>query len=334
MKKNRVFITGAEGFFGSNLVEHLVKKKYKVCALVQYNSFQSKGWLESLDKKITKNVSIILGDIRDKEFLESKIKNGDYIINLAALIGIPYSYEASRSYFDNNVKGCLNLLEVARKKKIKKFIQTSTSEVYGTAKFVPMTEDHPINPQSPYAASKFSCDALAISYYYSFNLPLVILRPFNIFGPRQSTRAVIPTIISQSIKNNVKKIKLGEIKSTRDYTYVLDTAIAFEKALNSKKCIGETINIGSNFEISIKKIAETVFKILNKKIQISIDFKRLRPNKSEVLRLYSSNHKAKRLLNWSPQYSGKKNFEKGLKKTIEWYRNNSSLFKDTSKYKI
>ncbi len=332
--KNRIFVTGSEGFFGSTLIEHLVKKKHNICALVQYNSFQSIGWLENLDKSIIKKITIIHGDIRDKEFLEKNIRNNDIIINLAALIGIPYSFTAARSYIDTNITGTFNLLEVAKKKKIRKFIQTSTSEVYGSAKFVPMTEEHPVNPQSPYAASKSSCDSLALSYYYSFNIPVTILRPFNIFGPRQSPRAVIPTIISQALKKNVKTIKLGELKSKRDFTYVLDTAIAYEKALFNKKCIGEIINIGSNFEISIKDIASSVFKILNKKVEILIDNKRLRPSRSEVYRLYASNKKAKKILNWKPKYSGKIYFRKGLEHTISWYIKNSKYFKNSSKYKI
>ena len=329
-----VFITGSEGFFGSTLVEYLIKKKYRVKALVQYNSFQSAGWLDYLSKEMKTKVSIIFGDIRDKEFLEKYIKNNDIVINLAALIAIPYSYEAPRSYIDTNLLGLLNLLEVAKKKKIKKFIQTSTSEVYGSAQFVPMTENHPINPQSPYAASKSACDQLAMSYYYSYNLPITILRPFNMFGPRQSPRAVIPAIITQVLDINAQTIKLGNLSSTRDYTYVLDTAIAFEKSFNLEKTNGKIINIGSGFEISIKDIVHEVFKILNKELVIIQDKKRIRPERSEVNRLYASNILAKKYLNWKPRYSGKNFFKSGLKKTINWYLDNSHLFNDTSKYKI
>jgi NAD dependent epimerase/dehydratase len=328
----RIFITGSEGFFGSTLVEYLVKKKYKVCALVQYNSFQSIGWLDHLNTKQKKNVTIIFGDIRDKELLEKYIKKNDIIVNLAALIAIPYSYLAPRSYVDTNVIGTLNLLEVAKKKGVNKFIQTSTSEVYGSARFVPMTEEHPIFPQSPYAASKSACDQLVMSYYCSYNIPVTILRPFNMFGPRQSPRAVIPTIIIQALKK--KEIRLGNLKTTRDFTFVLDTAIAFEKAFRSKNSIGKTINIGSGFEISVKKITEEVLKILNKKIKIVQEKQRLRPGKSEVQRLYASNKLAKKYLKWEPKYSGKKFFRRGLEKTISWYIKNYHLFKNSSDYKI
>jgi NAD dependent epimerase/dehydratase len=329
-----VFITGSEGFFGSTLVEYLLKKNYRVKALVQYNSFQSAGWLDHLSEDERKKVSIIFGDIRDKEFLEKHIKNNDIIVNLAALIAIPYSYEAPRSYVDTNLLGMLNLLEVAKKKRIKKFIQTSTSEVYGSAQFVPMTENHPLNPQSPYAASKSACDQLALSYYYSYDLPITILRPFNMFGPRQSLRAVIPTIITQALDSKAKTIRLGNLSSTRDYTYVLDTAIAFEKSFGIEKINGKIINIGSGFEISVKDIVSEVFKILNKKLIIIQEKKRLRPKKSEVNRLYSSNVLAKKYLNWTPRYSGKKFFKDGIKKTITWYLDNYHLFKDSSKYKM
>ena len=254
-------------------------------------------------------------------------------MHLAALIGIPYSYEAPRSYIDVNITGTLNLLEVARKKKIKKFIQTSTSEVYGSAQYIPMDEKHPKIPQSPYAASKSAADQLAMSYYYSYNLPVTILRPFNIFGPRQSMRAVIPTIINQVISNK-NKINLGTIKSKRDYTFVADTVKAFEKCIKNKKVVGEIINIGNNFEISIKEIVQLISKLSNKKIEINIDKKRLRPTKSEVMRLRSSNKLSKNLLKWKPFYSRKNGFQKALKITFQWYQRNRYKNFDLTKYTI
>ena len=322
MIKESVFLTGAEGFIGSHMVEALVKKNFNVKALVLYNSFKNIGWLSSLDKKILKNVEIIFGDLRDKGSYKKVINKVDYIINLAALVGIPYSYVASKNYIDVNISGVHNLLELAKNSNIKRFIQTSTSEVYGTAQFIPMTEYHPINPQSPYAATKASADHLCMSYYYSFNMPITILRPFNTYGPRQSTRAVIPTIINQ-ISKKVSVLKLGSINTTRDFNYVQDTVDAFIKSLKkSKKLNGEVINIGSNFEVSIKDIYKIVCQFYSRYPKIQIDKQRIRPSKSEVKRLYSSNKKAIKLLNWKPKFSGKKNFYKGIYKTCEWFENN------------
>ena len=321
--KNKIFLTGSEGFLGSHLLELLVNKKYNVKALVQYNSFNNVGWLNNVDPKILKEVEIIFGDIRDKEFLENSIKNCSIIIHLAALIGIPYSFNAVRSYVETNITGTLNLLEVAKKKNIQRFIHTSTSEVYGSAQFVPMEESHPINPQSPYAATKSSADKIAMSYFYSFNMPITILRPFNIFGPRQSSRAVIPTIINQ-IKNSSSNIFLGSQTTTRDFTFVTDTALAFENALNAKKINGEIINIGSNFEISIEKIANLINKIFKKDLKIILDTKRLRPEKSEVSRLLASNLKAKKLLRWKPKYVKIDGFKRALEITCKWFVNSSS----------
>jgi dTDP-glucose 4,6-dehydratase len=326
--KNKIFLTGSEGFLGSHLLELLVKKNYNVKALVQYNSFNNLGWLSSINPKILKEVEIIFGDVRDKEFIENSIKNCSKIIHLAALIGIPYSYNAARSYVDTNINGTLNLLEATKKRGIEKFIHTSTSEVYGSAKFVPMTEDHPINPQSPYAATKSAADKIAMSYFYSFNIPITILRPFNIFGPRQSSRAVIPTIINQ-VKYSNSKILLGSKLVTRDFTFVSDTALAFEKALNAKKINGELINIGSNFEVSIEEIVRIVNKFFDKDLKINLDPKRLRPKKSEVTRLFSSNLKAKKLLLWKPQYTKKEGFKKALIITCKWFVDN--IFKENYK---
>ena len=331
MKNKTVFLTGAEGFIGSHMVEALVKKNFNVKALVLYNSFKDIGWLSVLDKNIIKHVDIIFGDLRDKGSFKKIINKVDYIINLAALIGIPYSYVAAKNYIDVNISGAHNLLELAKNSNIERLIQTSTSEVYGTAQFIPMSEKHPINPQSPYAASKSSSDQLAMSYYYSYDMPVTILRPFNIFGPRQSNRAVIPTIINQVI-NSKKNITLGSINTTRDFTFVEDTVSAFEKTLNNKASNGEILNVGNNFEVSIHDIVKIVSKIFEKKINIKLDKKRLRPKKSEVDRLYANNNKAQKTIGWKPLYSKRKGFEKALKITCEWFNNNSKNLEIESKH--
>ncbi len=319
----KVLVIGAEGFIGSHLVESLVSKGHKVTAFVLYNSFNFFGWLENIEKKKFKKIKIITGDIRDFHSTALALKNIDVVINLAALIAIPYSYKASKSYIDTNIIGVHNILEAAKINKTKKIIMTSTSEIYGTAKYVPIDESHPINSQSPYAATKASADQLAISYYRSFNLPVTILRPFNTFGPRQSMRAVIPTIIGQVINNNV--VNIGNIKPTRDFTFVTDIAEAFVRTLSAKKISGEIINVGSNYEVSIKEIIDFVASITNRKIIIKKKQERFRPEASEVNRLICSNKKAKKLLKWSPNYGGKEGFKKALNKTIDWFSKEENL---------
>ncbi len=331
----KVLITGSEGFIGSHLVELLVKSGYKVTALTLYNSFNDIGWLKNIDKKVLKKIKIFNGDIRDKSLVDEILKNKDVVINLAALIGIPYSYKSVESYVDTNVKGTMNLLNSAKKYKVKRFIQTSTSEVYGTAKYIPIDEKHPLSGQSPYAASKIASDQLALSYYRSFDLPVTILRPFNTFGPRQSLRAVIPTIISQCLFND-GIVKLGNINTTRDFVFINDTVNAFRLAIKNKNILGEVINIGNNFEISIKEIIKNISQITNKKIKIKIENKRIRAKKSEVYRLYSDNRKAKKILKWKLNYSGINGFRKGLSETINWQLNNRDLIlnNDVSDYII
>ena len=331
----KVLITGSEGFIGSHLVELLVKSGYKVTALTLYNSFNDIGWLKNIDKKVLKKVKVFSGDIRDKSLVDEILKNKDVVINLAALIGIPYSYKSVESYVDTNVKGTMNLLNSAKKYKVKRFIQTSTSEVYGTAKYIPIDEKHPLSGQSPYAASKIASDQLALSYYRSFDLPVTILRPFNTFGPRQSLRAVIPTIISQCLFND-GIVKLGNINTTRDFVFINDTVNAFRLAIKNKNILGEVINIGNNFEISIKEIIKNISQITNKKIKIKIENKRIRAKKSEVYRLYSDNRKAKKILKWKLNYSGINGFRKGLSETINWQLNNRDLIlnNDVSDYII
>ena len=315
MKKKRILVTGAGGFIGSHLVETLIKKNFKVTALVQYSVDNNYGWLDSIKIK-NNNPKIITGDICDSIFVDKICRNIDYIIHLAALISIPYSYRSPLSYINTNILGTTNLLEGCRKYKIKHFIHTSTSEVYGSAKYAPIDENHPLNAQSPYAASKIASDQICLSFQKSFNLPITIIRPFNTFGPRQSLRAVIPTILYQASINNT--IELGNLDATRDFTFVDDTVNGFICALNKKKTIGEVINLGTGYEISIRDIVKLTSKILNKKLIIKKKTERFRPKKSEVTRLVSNNKKAKKLIKWKPNYALKKGFEKGLIKTLKW----------------
>jgi len=306
----KIFVTGADGFIGSHLVENLVSLGHKVHALTLYNSRGFNGWLDSVDKKILQDVNIISGDIRDYNFLERQTKGADVIFHLAALISIPYSYYSPKSYIDTNIIGTYNVLQSSQKNNISKVIITSTSEVYGTAQSIPINESHPLNAQSPYAATKIGADQLALSFYKSFNLPVTILRPFNTYGPRQSARAVIPTIISQLINKN-KSIRIGNLSPKRDFTFVEDTVQAFVLALK-KNISGEVINIGSRFEISIQGILDIFKKDFNYDFKVVIDRKRIRPKKSEVFRLLASDSKARKLLNWQPQYKGIIGFKKGL----------------------
>jgi len=321
----KIYITGAEGFIGSHLTEHFVKKGFSVKATVLYNSFNSWGWLDYIDPSIKKQIEIVNCDIRDSHVVKETMKGCDVVIHLAALIGIPYSYFSPESYIDVNVKGTLNLLQAARDCSIKKFIHTSTSEVYGTGRFFPMTENHPLIGQSPYSASKISADQLVLSFYNSFDLPALILRPFNTFGPRQSLRAIIPTIITQLLENKAN-IKLGDLTTIRDFTYVLDIVKGFEKALVTNNIFGEVINLGSQNEISIKNLVLKIAKLLEKKILIKEEKKRLRPQKSEVKKLLSSNKKAKKILKWSLNTDKAKYLDANLKTTIEWFKKNQKNF--------
>jgi len=286
MKK--ILVTGADGFIGSHLVEKLVAKGYSVKAFVYYNSFNSWGWLDKINKDILSEVEIIPGDIRDFEIVKNAVSNCQLVFNLAALIGIPYSYLAPSSYVDTNINGALNVLQAAKNKSIK-VIQTSTSEVYGSPLKLPIKETHRLYAQSPYAASKIGADQMALSFYNSFNLPVSILRPFNTYGPRQSLRAVIPTIFSQILDPKIKKIKLGNIYTTRDFNYIDDTIDGFISTINNNKIIGKTINLGNSYDISIKKIVELISKITKINKEIDSDKKRIRPKKSEVNRLCASN---------------------------------------------
>jgi len=323
----KILVTGADGFIGSHVVETLVKSGHDVRALVLYNSFNSWGWLDESDKAIRDSIDIFAGDIRDPHGVDKAVEKQEVILNLAALIAIPYSYHSPDTYIDTNIKGTLNILQAARRHGVKRIVQTSTSEVYGTAQYIPIDEAHPLHPQSPYAATKVGADQLALSFHASFDVPVGILRPFNTYGPRQSARAVIPTIISQLA--NKSKVKLGSLSPTRDFSFVQDTANGFLAAAQSDAIVGQTINLGSGFEISIKETAETIAKLMNTKLELVDDEQRVRPENSEVERLHASIEKAKTLLGWQPELKGLAGFETGLKKTIEWFSNPKNL----SRYK-
>ncbi|TQE84024.1 NAD-dependent 4,6-dehydratase LegB [Leptospira noguchii] len=319
-----ILVTGADGFIGSHLVETLVKSGKKVRAFVLYNSFNSWGWLDQCSNEIKGKFEIFAGDIRDPNGVRASMKGCDEVFHLAALIAIPYSYHSPDTYVDTNIKGTLNILQAAKDLNVSRVIVTSTSEVYGTAKFVPITEDHPLQGQSPYSASKIGADQVAMSFYHSFKTPVTIIRPFNTYGPRQSARAIIPTIITQ-IAKGIKKIKLGSIHPTRDFNYVSDTVQGFIKVLETERSIGEVINIGSNFEVSVGETVQFIAEIMKMEIIIESEDIRIRPIGSEVERLWASNQKAKDLVGWFPEYGGKEGFKKGLSKTIAWFTDPSNL---------
>jgi NAD dependent epimerase/dehydratase len=319
-KNITVLVTGADGFIGSHLTELLFKKGYKVKALTQYNSFNYWGWLEDVECK--EGIEVLNGDVRDPHFCKRITKEVDIVFHLAALIAIPYSYAAPDSYFDTNVKGTLNICQAALENGVKRVVHTSTSEVYGTAQYVPIDEKHPLQPQSPYSASKIGADAIAMSFFNAFDLPLTIARPFNTYGPRQSARAVIPTIISQ-IASGEKQIKLGDVTPTRDFNYVADTCQGFIELACCDKAIGETVNIGSNFEISVGQTLNLIRELMNKDVEFLIEEQRLRPEKSEVFRLWCDNKKIRELTGFKPTYD----IRAGLKATVEWFTRTENLAK-------
>lgn len=322
IKGKKVFITGAGGFIGSHVVEEAVKSGAKVTALIHYNSQNSFGNLELLDKKILAKIRIITGDITDPFFILRETQGFDFIFHLAALIPIPYSYVAPQTYVETNIKGTLNMLEATRINNLKKLLITSTSETYGTAQYAPIDEKHPLQGQSPYSASKIGADKLAESYFLSFNLPVSIVRPFNTFGPRQSARAVIPTIISQILSGKTT-IKLGSLSPVRDFTFVKDTARAFVMSAESEKNIGEIVNFGTGKGVTIQEVKEMIEKIIGRKIAVECDKQRIRPEKSEVFKLICDNKKAKRITGWKPEYS----LEEGIKETIDFIREHLDLYK-------
>jgi NAD dependent epimerase/dehydratase len=317
-KNSTILVTGADGFIGSHLTELLVREGYKVRAFVMYNSFNSWGWLDSCDDDIKGNFEVVSGDIRDPHGVKQAMKGCDAVLHLAALIAIPFSYHSPDTYIETNVKGTLNVLQAAREMNISRFIHTSTSEVYGTAQFVPITEEHRLQGQSPYSASKIGADQLAYSFYSSFDLPVVIVRPFNTYGPRQSSRAIIPTVITQIASGN-HELNLGSITPTRDFNYVKDIAQGFSAALIAQNGLGEVVNLGSNSEISIGDTVKLIAELMDKKIVVTTDNERLRPKNSEVERLVADNNKAKKLFSWEPKFTGTEGFKKGLTETIEWF---------------
>ena len=314
----KILVTGAEGFIGSHLSEALVKLGYNVRAFVLYNSFNSWGWLDYVEPDVLKSIEIFTGDVRDPHGVRQAIKDCTVVIHLAALIGIPYSYHSPDAYVDTNIKGTLNILQAARELGLEKAIHTSTSEVYGTARFVPITEEHPLQGQSPYSATKIGADQMVMSFYNSFNTPVSIVRPFNTYGPRQSARALIPTVITQ-IASGQHKIKIGALHPTRDFNYIKDTVNGFIAALASDNAIGEVINIGSNYEISIDETVQLIAEVMGVEIETETETIRLRPEKSEVERLWADNTKAKKLLGWEPLYGGREGLRRGLAETIKWF---------------
>lgn len=320
LKEKKILVTGADGFIGSHLVERLIDEGCRVKAFVYYNSFNSWGWLDSFPPDKLKRIEIHIGDIRDQNKVRNAIQDTDIIFHLAALIAIPYSYYAPESYIDTNIKGTLNILQSARDANVERVLVTSTSEVYGTAQYVPIDEQHPRQPQSPYSASKIGADSISESFHRSFDMPITIVRPFNTYGPRQSARAVIPTVITQLLNGNIE-IKLGDISPTRDFLYVQDTVDGFLQIAGSDDLIGHDVNIASQTEISIEQLVHEIIKQVNPKGKIVAESSRYRPEKSEVFRLFGSNEKIKKYTNWDVRYS----LQDGIKETIEWFKNKKNL---------
>ena len=324
LQNKRILVTGADGFIGSHLVEALVKLGASVRAFVYYNSFGHLGWLEYIEEDVLEQLDIHAGDIRNYDSVKSAMSGCDVVMHLAALIGIPYSYQSPDAYVDTNIKGTMNILQAARELDIEKLVHTSTSEVYGTALYVPIDEAHPLQGQSPYSASKIGADHMAMSFYHAFGTPVSIIRPFNTYGPRQSARAVIPTIITQ-IANGKSDLKLGSILPTRDFNYIEDTVRGFISVASSERSTGEIINIGSGFEISIKDLVYQIADLMEAEVRLTCDEERLRPEGSEVERLLAANVKAKQVVDWSPHYSSIEGLKRGLSYTINWFINPDNL---------
>jgi NAD dependent epimerase/dehydratase len=331
LKGAKVLVTGAGGFIGSHLLEDLVRRGCRVVGFVHYNSFNRFGWIDYLPPQVKAEIEVFTGDIRDPFGVKKAMKGTGVVFHLAALIGIPYSYHSPDVYVDTNLKGTLNVLQAARETGVRKLIHTSTSEVYGTAQFVPITEEHPINPQSPYAATKAGADFLALTFFRSFGLPVAVVRPFNTYGPRQSARAVIPTIIAQILSGGKGKIRLGSLRPTRDFTFVKDTVRGFIMAAESARSVGEVINLGSDYEISIADLLRKISELTGSPIQNVTDRGRMRPERSEVERLWADNAKARTLLRWKPSVP----LEKGLSETIAWFSDPGTLaFYKADRYNI
>ena len=324
LSTKKILVTGAGGFIGSHLMDELVRLGHDVRAFVFYDSFNSWGWLDHSEPKIKKSLEVFAGDIRDPHGVKAAMEGCDVVFHLAALIAIPYSYHSPDTYVETNIKGTLNIVQAARELGVKKVIHTSTSEVYGTARCVPITEDHPLQGQSPYSASKIGADQIATSFYNSFDTPVAIVRPFNTYGPRQSARAVIPTVITQ-IANGLRKIKLGALHPTRDFNYVKDTVRGFIAVAESEKSLGEVINLGSNFEITIGETVNLIAEVMGVDIEIESDEIRLRPEKSEVERLWADNKKIRKLTGWIPEYGGLEGLRRGIGETVAWFVNPENL---------
>lgn len=334
--KARVLVTGADGFIGSHLAEALAESGCEVRALAQYNSFGTRGWLDHIPEKAQEAMEVRAGDIRDSRYVRESMQGCDLVFHLAALIAIPYSYQAPESYVETNVRGTLNVLQAAGDLGLRRVIHTSTSEVYGTARTVPITEDHPLQAQSPYAATKIAADQLALSFHLSFGTPVTVVRPFNTYGPRQSTRAVIPAIIAQVAKG-AGQVKLGALHPTRDFNFVKDTVAGFlaAAAAPAEKALGEVFNIGSNYEISIGDTAALIAEAMGRKVEVVEEEARLRPRNSEVERLWADNSKARRVLGWEPRYASREGLRRGLGETVEWFTDPGNLrFYKTAGYVV
>ena len=324
LKGKKILVTGADGFIGSHLTERLVAEGHDVRAFVLYNSFSAWGWLDHADPATRAGVEIFAGDIRDPNGVREAVRGCDVVFHLAALIAIPYSYHSPDTYVDTNIRGTLNVVQAARDLGVAKVVHTSTSEVYGTARFVPITEEHPLQGQSPYSASKIGADQMALSFHSSFSTPVAVIRPFNTYGPRQSARAVIPTIIMQ-IAAGARTIRLGALHPTRDFSFVADTVEGFLRVAACDEAVGEVVNVGSGFEISIGDTARTIADLMGQEIEIVSDDQRLRPEKSEVERLFAGTEKARRLLGHEPAHGGMDGFRRGLDQTIAWFRDPANL---------
>ncbi len=320
----RILVTGADGFIGSHLTERLVARGCEVRAFVQYNSLGSWGWLDESPPEVRRSLDVFAGDVRDPHGVRTAMTGCDVVLHLAALIAIPYSYHSPQTYVETNVLGTLNVVQAARDLGVERVVHTSTSEVYGTARFVPITEDHPLQGQSPYSASKIGADQIALSFHAAFGTPVTVIRPFNTYGPRQSARAVIPTVISQ-IAAGAREIRLGALHPTRDFTFVTDTARAFEALAECDEAVGQVINAGSGFEISIGDTAQAVIDLMGRDVRIVADEQRLRPEASEVERLWADSERMRRLTGWTPTYGGGDGFRRGLQSTIDWFSNPANL---------
>ncbi len=314
----KILVTGADGFIGSHLTEHLVRAGHDVRAFVLYNSFNSWGWLDESTDDIKSSLDVFAGDIRDPHGVRTAMQGCDVVLHLAALIAIPYSYHSPDTYVDTNIKGTLNVVQAARELQVQRVVHTSTSEVYGTARFVPITEEHPLQGQSPYSASKIGADQIATSFHLSFGTPVSVIRPFNTYGPRQSARAVIPTIIAQ-IAAGTREVRLGAVHPTRDFNYVQDTVRGFMAVAESDAAVGQVVNIGSNYEVSIGDTARLIARLMRRDVAFVSDEQRLRPAGSEVERLWADNRKARELTGWTPAYAGLEGLERGLGETIAWF---------------